>query len=166
MYKQYTVSILYIIIQYNMCNVIKLYYNIYIYIIHQISHSQVEYHHFMQGFSPSSRFKCLSSPWEISFPPLLMKSPKTYSGQRVEKCWEPSSWATIGSMVDSNVDSTVDSTLDSTVDSTVDSTNALGRGIWIYLAMKTKHIPSRQQVWTRVKSEKLLISFCWALRRS
>ena len=31
MYKQYTVSILYIIIQYNMCNVIKLYYNIYIY---------------------------------------------------------------------------------------------------------------------------------------
>lgn len=50
-----------------MCNVIKLYYNIYI--IHQISHAQVEYHHFMQGFSASSRFKCLSSPWEISFPP-------------------------------------------------------------------------------------------------
>ena len=34
MYKQYTVSILYIIIQYNMCNVIKLYYNIYIYILY------------------------------------------------------------------------------------------------------------------------------------
>ena len=141
-----------------MCNVIKLYYNIYIlYIKSATPRLNIITSCRVSQPVPGSSVWVLHEKYP--FPPLLMKSPKTYSGQRVEKCWEPSSWATMGSMVDSNVDSTVDSTLDSTVDSTVDSTNALGRGIWIYLAMKTKHIPSRKQVWTRVKSQKLLISF-------